>query len=240
MSSDSPQIAPDLIQRIRRGSKKIGNLADEVSKRITNFEDWLNMLRGRVETTAHVTSNDFPIVDYFALRFHRSGKRWILSSCHCQEGTEPWELNWKPLLEAPLETKIEGLRALPQLLNRMEDAQAEMAQSLTQATAEFDAFIEQIGVADKLRDLENIRRWNSLVDHLDRNGEPQAAGFLRGARLIGIDNAQARVDLPPAGLKLFASEKGALLLKRCSEIIDTQIIIEPTPTTQPKAGKEGA
>jgi hypothetical protein len=144
----------ELLSAIEAGSRRINELATALTARIEAFEQWLNALPGRVETSLWI---DDPAGDpqrSLIIELHRSGKRWILSySWWHDEFSDPGDpIQWTPLMEAPVTVKIAAVRAFPQLLQRMVETQQKLAKQITEAQSVFDDFARQIeGIQDRER-----------------------------------------------------------------------------------------
>jgi hypothetical protein len=147
--SESPSI-PDALSAIEAGSKTVNRAATELSGRIKLFEDWLNTLPGRVDTTVWVRDGQTEEGEcFFLLRLHREGKRWVLSHGHYQQGMGPEDENWDRLTEASLETKLQAIEQFPALLRQIKKSQASLVERIEKANAVFDEFGRSIGVAKR-------------------------------------------------------------------------------------------
>src|ERR1700733_5990643 len=82
-----PQDPIDISKAIESGSKRVGELATGLSRRIRVFEEWLNTLPGRVEAECWtpIARSDLSdlselekISKKFGPRFSQSGKLWTL------------------------------------------------------------------------------------------------------------------------------------------------------------------
>lgn len=154
-----PPIAPvvkssgtaPVLKEIEAASKRVNELATDLSKRILTFEDWLNELPGKVSTTLWVYAPDDTFDQYqFGIHLGRSGKRWTLSYAFQQQCAPEQEFtDWKPLTEASIETKLHAAKFFPELLKKIVDEQERLAKTLSDAHVEFDAFAEEIGLSLK-------------------------------------------------------------------------------------------
>ena len=87
----------------------------------------------------------------FGLKFHRSGKTWLIScgDYHPQYHEEN-PIDWKPLDDASVKLKTLGVEMFPDLLEAMEKSQAETADKIESVCEKFDAFAAKLGIAGKL------------------------------------------------------------------------------------------
>jgi len=84
------------------------------------------------------------------LKFHRSGKRWIISFhyYHYQfdDGQPP---EWKPLTDGSIEAKLEAIGTFPSLLKEMLAAQNALKNRLSAAQETLQALTAQLEAARK-------------------------------------------------------------------------------------------
>ena len=132
---------------IRAGSARVQEVATSLSSRIVAFEGWLNTLPGKVDTKLFHDDMDGKVNWYFVLRFHRSGKRWILSwACDFDGRNEDQEVDFEPLTEASIDVKAYAIRAFPKFLKAIANAQQELVKHLESIHQEYDEFAQKIGV----------------------------------------------------------------------------------------------
>lgn len=144
----------DIVSRAYR----LNELATNFSSRIGSFEDWLNDLPGKVSAEVSwsediyddkdATKENIIGIEEYALRFVRVGKRWILQ-CSLTRLEYNDKVDWQPLAEASLNTKLEVFRHFPQLLEKIKAEQAKMAATLEAAHNEFETFAKTIGITAK-------------------------------------------------------------------------------------------
>ena len=143
-----PREPKQIIDEIEKGAIRIGQLATEMSGRILWFEDWLSRLPGKVETRLYeYYEPDQFGRSFFALKLHRSGKRWIVSHASGFEphSGEDYEPSWEPVSEATLETKVKSITLFPKLLDEILRAQIALTTRLSEAQVAFDAFASKLG-----------------------------------------------------------------------------------------------
>jgi hypothetical protein len=139
----------EILRTIEARSKRVNELATQLSKRIESFEAWLNQLPGRVETKLWVSESPGSL-ESFGLRLHRAGKRWIISyGWWHEEISDPEDDPWSPLTDASIEVKMRALQLFPKLLEQIAAAQVETADRIEAAQAAFDEFARVIGAIGK-------------------------------------------------------------------------------------------
>ena len=155
MRKKSPRSAPEVVASIEDHAVGVRNAADEMTKRIEEFQGYLGTLRGRVDTTHFGTHPDSDGPEYeleLAIRLHRQQKAWLLSwSNYHPDYHEEHPMEWQPLKEAPLKIKIAAIRMFPDLLEAIEKSQIRLAREIEKATTEFDAFTETLKTGGKER-----------------------------------------------------------------------------------------
>ncbi len=149
MSPKVPAPVPETLREIEEGSRRVNKVATELSQRIEAFEQWLNKLPGRVETTLWVRDGgEGGYETYFGLLLHRSGKKWIVSYGYSDNSGRPdddW--SWTPLNEASLEIKVKAVGNFPDLLKEIVKAQQSLTRRIEQAQSAFDDFAQAIGIS---------------------------------------------------------------------------------------------
>jgi len=156
MPKKSPRLAPEVVASIQDQAARVRGAADEMTKRITEFQTYLGSLKGRVDTTHFGTHPDHDPYDpqdqvELAVRLHRQEKTWLLSWGNYHPAYDDRPINWQPLTEAPLKIKIAAVRIFPDLLEAIEKSQIRLAEQIEAATAEFDAFAETLTKSGKER-----------------------------------------------------------------------------------------
>lgn len=137
-----------ILKSIEAGSRRVNELATDLSRRISSFEAWLNALPGKVETSLWLgASEDAPCEPEFGLRLARHSSTWALFYAYSWPGNE--EFQWSSLGEASLETKILAVKQFPQLLQKITEAQTALAKRLEDTHRDFDAFAAAIGLTQR-------------------------------------------------------------------------------------------
>lgn len=139
-------VVPKPVADLEAGSARISKLATSISQKLSAFEDWLNLLPGKVETTLWVDDPSVPNGDYqYGIRFHRVGKRWVLelTNCHVADSDPLYKL----VTDCSVEEKLLVVELAPQLLDKVSSAQAQLEKRLLTAHIEFDSFAKSIGLS---------------------------------------------------------------------------------------------
>lgn len=134
------------VLELEAGSKRLGDLATRLSRKLSAFEDWLNLLPGKVEATLWIQdSDDDTGLFYYGLRFHRIGKRWILdlTLCHCDDPSP----EYRPVAESTVEEKLLVLGKASELLEAISNAQVKLEKRLANALSDFDEFAASVGLS---------------------------------------------------------------------------------------------
>ena len=135
----------EMLRTLEFKSKRIKQLATQLSHRIDRFETWLNDLPGKVEAELWVEPNSLEYSDYFGLLLHRAGKQWMVSYDRHREGDDPDEREWRPLREASVDAKLRAVNLFPKLLERIVEEQDALVRRLEAAQSDFDVFAAEIG-----------------------------------------------------------------------------------------------
>jgi len=144
MATKPSRPSPEVIESIKHNAARVREAADEMTKRIEQFETYLGSLKGRIDTMHFGTHPDATPPQYeleLGIRLHRKDKAWVLSwseyhpSFHEEHGME-----WKPLKEASLKIKIAAMKMFPDLLEAIEKSQIQLVEEIEGATADFDTF----------------------------------------------------------------------------------------------------
>lgn len=152
MAEKSISSAAPILARIETGSRRVNQLATELSQRILAFEEWLNQLPGRVKTTLWTSApppNDDDPEKVFGLRLDRDAKRWVLWCAFAYTYEEERVIEWARLNEASVETKSFALSHFAKLLAKIAETQESLALNLEASGREFDALAEAIGLKQK-------------------------------------------------------------------------------------------
>lgn len=138
----------EIMRQIQENAPKINNLANQLTEQIQRFEGWFNELPGRVETywRTHFTTDS---AAEMVLRFHRVGKRWIISLDYDHPFAQNDEPNWKALTDASIEEKLIAIDSFPKLLRSMLEAQSHLKERLTEAHAKVDSLANDLEAARK-------------------------------------------------------------------------------------------
>jgi hypothetical protein len=144
---------PEVIESIQDQAISVREAAGELTKRIKQFEVYLAALKGRVDTVhfgIHPNSSGEQDPLELAIRLHRKAKEWVLSwSDYHPQYHEEFGMEWQPLKEAPLKIKIAAIRMFPDFFEAIEKSQIRLAEKLTEATSEFDAFAKTLTKNEK-------------------------------------------------------------------------------------------
>lgn len=148
MAEQSPSAPAQVLQKIEYGSHRVKELATELSSRVIAFEEWLNHLPGKVETTCwEQWPKDSTVETVFGLCLGRSGKSWVLKYDFLRpQYDDPSDLSWTPLTEASVEIKLFALKQFPKLLEAIVKAQEKVVREIEEAHFGFDAFADAIGL----------------------------------------------------------------------------------------------
>jgi hypothetical protein len=139
---------PEVVESIQDHAADVREAAEELTKRIEQFEVYLATIKGRVETMhfgVHPSSDGVEDQLELAILLHRKGKDWMLSwsdyhpSYHEQHG-----MDWQPLKRAPLKIKIAAVRMFPDFLQAIEKSQKRLSEEILEATSRFDVFAETL------------------------------------------------------------------------------------------------
>ena len=164
-----------VLQSITTQAERVRRAAAELTKRIEQFQEWLGNLPGRVETDyygEHPYANDAEdnAMMSLVIRLHRDGKKWILSHATQDERwshTESGGLTeFKPLVDAPLKTKIAAVKMFPNILAAIEQSQMKLVAELEAATSEYDAFAATISTTQP-----NLQKTPPGVGFVRRNSQ---------------------------------------------------------------------
>lgn len=145
---DPQKSDPSLIARkIQENSLVVNELASALSQRISDFEDWLRNLPGKVSASVWIDDpNDERYV--FGIRFARYGQ-WRLSFGCQQRDKEVLDednLDWNPLTDASLEIKMAAVAMFPGLLESIAAVQDQRTQELKTVNRDFEAFAHLIAL----------------------------------------------------------------------------------------------
>ncbi|MDB5318537.1 MAG: hypothetical protein JWN40_168 [Phycisphaerales bacterium] len=186
-----------LLESITSQAERVRQAAAELTKRIEHFQEWLGKVPGRVETDYygdHPNAKDEEdrALMSFVIRLNRSGKEWILSyATHDErwshESSGPFT-EFKPLVDAPLKTKIAAVKMFPNILAAIEKSQIELVSELDAATSEYDAFAATLMATHPEADHLAARRRRRVdmdpsLDELKKEDMPGHAGYM-GIRLL--------------------------------------------------------
>ena len=140
--------APEVIESIQDHAVSVREAAEELTKRIEQFEVYLAALKGRVDTMhfgRHPNSDGEEDQLELAIRLHRKAKEWVLSwSDYHPQYHEERGMEWRPLKEAALKIKIAAIRMFPDFLESIEKSQIRLAEEIADATSQFDAYAETL------------------------------------------------------------------------------------------------
>lgn len=114
------------LNNIEAGAIKVREAADALCKRIELFQEYLNKLSGRVETSC--SQGDL------TLHLHRKGKGWIVSY------KNDFSPDGRPLLDAPLVVKMKAVGMFPDLLLSIEKSQELLVHQIDLCSQRFDEF----------------------------------------------------------------------------------------------------
>ena len=129
--------AADILRQLKENAPTIHKLSEQLTSRIKRFEDWCDAIPGRVETWWCFRVDG----DELTCRFHRDGKRWIISW-----DFEPWEnATWRPLTDAPLEVKLAAIETFPEVPGHMLRAQQQLEERLRGAHESLKELAKQFG-----------------------------------------------------------------------------------------------
>lgn len=147
----------EILKSISTKALDVRTSANELSKRIEKFQEFLGKLPGRVETEFYGSHPDAttPYEDSqlsLVLRLHREGKSWILSygSFHEQFHNDPDEsVTFAPLMDAPLRIKIAAVKIFPNMLAAIEKSQDKLVSEIQYAVSQFDIFAASLPTVAK-------------------------------------------------------------------------------------------
>jgi len=156
MPKKPPRSSPEVVASIQDQAARVREAADEITKRIEQFQTYLGSLKGRVDTThfgVHPDHDPYDPQDQveLAVRLHRQDKAWLLSWGNYHPAYDDRPINWQPLTEAPLKIKIAAVRMFPDLLEAIEKSQVRLAEAIEEATGEFDAFAKTLAANERER-----------------------------------------------------------------------------------------
>ncbi len=143
---DPPSDPQRIVSEIEAASKRVSEKSTTLSKRILAFENWLNSLPGRVETSFWdpiAVENDAARI--FGLFLTRSGKQWALLYAYHNE-INPNTPNWSPLADASVDTKLRAMRSFPKFLRAIRKTQEKREAEIEAVATDFDEFAEALGI----------------------------------------------------------------------------------------------
>lgn len=130
------EVPPDIIQRIADKSLVVRENALQLSLRISQFEEWMSKLPGKVEAMYKDVSSRTD----FTLFFRRDGKEWrIMVSLNRFNPPD-----WIPLVDSGLNIKMQAIRLFPDLLLAVQSAQDELVNDLQRTVADFDEYVKEL------------------------------------------------------------------------------------------------
>jgi len=135
----------EIVSSIRNKADSVQIAAASLSENLESVVEALGAIPGRVETFTWI--RDPEDLDYhteFGIRFHRKGRKWILSYGWYRHGFEEEGIDWHDLSEASLQIRMTIVDMLPDLLLRMETAQDELVKKLADASLRADDFLKSL------------------------------------------------------------------------------------------------
>ena len=129
------------VEAICDKAAEVRHVSQKLAERITQFQDYLGKLPGRVETKIWRSHPDAPdgSDNLIALRLHREGKAWVLSWGNDTESNDK-PIEWRPLVDAPLKVKLASVKMFPDLLGSIEKSQTKLIDEIVETSAEYDSF----------------------------------------------------------------------------------------------------
>jgi hypothetical protein len=144
MATEKGEPAPaEIMREMAAAAPVLNKLAAELTARIKAFEDQVSQIPGRVETTWSTAAPDGGHEWTLVMRFHRVGARWLISYGYYVDYA-PEDLDWKPLIDGSIETKLAAINTFPQLLTEMRAAQTDLESRLREAHGKIDALAAQL------------------------------------------------------------------------------------------------
>ena len=147
---------PEVVESIQNHAEDVREAAEELTKRIEQFEVYLAAIKGRVDTMhfgVHPSADGVEDQLELAVRLHRKGKDWILSWSDYHPGYhEEHGMDWQPLKRAPLKIKIAAVRMFPDFLQAIEKSQKRLSEEILESTSQFDAFAKTLTKNGKERE----------------------------------------------------------------------------------------
>lgn len=133
-----------VLDEIAAAANDVRAAGDQISKRIVEFEWWLNKLPGKVQSSCVLWHDDgWPVATY--LGFEKKGTSWALGLYAYDERTG--EISNQMLLrDASLDAKIAAVERFPVLLEAIAKSQKELVQRIATSNSEYDKFAASLGI----------------------------------------------------------------------------------------------
>jgi hypothetical protein len=148
----SPDIAEEVAKATKRLAEERSNVsaqAERLNVCIERFEAWIGGLRGRVQADIRLpipdanTNDDDPREFELIVRVAREGKVWRVMVGTWEIGDDA-PIDWSPLRESGLDTKLHVIPKLPLLIVEMAAKQEELKQRIDNVATAFEEFAAQI------------------------------------------------------------------------------------------------
>jgi hypothetical protein len=151
-----PRPPSQIIESIDTKAATVRDAAQILTKCIEQFEEYLSRVSGRVEAKhfgRHPDRDGPGDPRELVLKFHRSGKSWIISCAdYHPQYHEDHPMEWTPLKESSLKLKIAGVRMFPELLESIEIEQDSLVKRIRRTTNKHVEFMSTLPPVGKERD----------------------------------------------------------------------------------------